>query len=142
SGLQTFTAFLMSGGTLEQAQAEIVASAEYYQVRGGGGDVGFLAALYKDALNRNIDPTGLAAFGQALAQGGSRAQVAAAIFASNEYQTDLVSSYYTQFLHRNADAIGLAAFTNALRHGVTDEGVIAAIVASDEYFAGLSLPLS
>jgi hypothetical protein len=139
-GLQAFTAFLMSGSTVEQAQARIVASPEYYQVRGGGTDVGFLAALYQDALNRSIDPTGQAGFGQALTEGVSRAQVAAAIFASDEYRNDLVSSDYTQFLHRNADTVGLAAFAKALGQGARDEGVVAAIAASDEYFAGLQLP--
>jgi hypothetical protein len=141
-GLQACTSFLLLGGTVEQVEASITASPEYFQVRGGGSNAGFLAALYQDALNRAVDPTGQAAFSQALAQGVSRQAVAAAVFGSEEYERDLVSGYYSRFLNRDADPFGLAAFSNALRQGLHDEAAIASITASDEYFAGLQLPLA
>jgi hypothetical protein len=140
-GLQAFTGFLMAGGTVEQVQALMTASPEYYQTRGGGTNAGFLTALYQDALSRAIDPTGQSAFGQALAQGVARQDVAAAVFTSDEYERDFVSGYYSRFLGRAADPYGLTAFTSALRQGLRDEAVIAAITASDEYFAELQLPL-
>jgi hypothetical protein len=141
AGLQAFTSFLLLGGTVEQVEALLAASSEYYQVRGGGTNAGFLTALYQDGLNRALDPTGQAAFSQALAQGVSRHDVATALFASDEYERDLVSGYYSRFLHRDADPSGLTAFSSALRQGLRDEAVVAAITASDEYFAGLQLPL-
>jgi hypothetical protein len=80
------------GGTTEQVESLIAGSAEYFQVRGGGTDLGFLQALYQDALNRAIDPAGQMTFSQALAKGATRAQVAAAVFTSLEFRQDLVES--------------------------------------------------
>ena len=133
AGLAGFTQALAAGQTLEQVAAAIVASPEFYQNRGAGSDSGFLNALYQDALNRPIDSSGAASFGQALAGSTSRAQVAAAIFASAELQQDIVQRDYQYFLHRAADAGGLAISTQALQHGMRDEQLAAAIVGSAEY---------
>jgi hypothetical protein len=134
SGLTTFTGFLANGGTMEQVQELIAGSAEYFQTRGGGQMNGFLQALYTDGLNRGVDATGQAVFGQALAQGVSRVAVAAALFGSDEYRQDLLQGYYQSYLQRQADSGGLAGFMAALGQGVNDQGVIAAIVGSGEYF--------
>jgi uncharacterized protein (TIGR03118 family) len=136
-GLAAFTDFLAHGGTVEQAAARIAGSTEYFQVRGGGTNNGFLAALYQDALNRNIDPSGQASFGMILANGASRQQVAADILSSPEFFQDTVKGFYLNLLHRAADAGGLNGFANALAGGATDQQVIAAIAASDEFFAKL-----
>jgi hypothetical protein len=133
-GLAAFTQFLSAGGTAEQAAALILSSPEYRD-RAGDSDPGFLDALYQDALGRAPDPTGRAAFSQALAQGVSRGQVAAIVLGSVEYQQGLVQSDYLRYLHRRADPVGLNGFTSALARGVTDEGVLAAVVGSAEYFA-------
>jgi uncharacterized protein (TIGR03118 family) len=137
SGLTTFTNFLANGGTVEQIQAILAGSAEYLQTRGGGTNDGFLDALFQDAFNRTVDPSGRSGFDQALANGVSRAQVAASIFSSAEFQQDLVQNYYQRFLHRPADSGGLSGFLTALQQGTRDEQVIAAMVGSDEYFARL-----
>jgi hypothetical protein len=137
SGLNVFVNFLGSGGTPEQAQSLIAGSAEYFQNRGGGTNDGFLTALYQDALGRAADPAGRSAFDQALASGATPTQVAAAIFASDEYRHDLVQGFYLRYLHRPADAGGLSAFVNALKAGARDQDVIAAILASGEYSATL-----
>jgi uncharacterized protein (TIGR03118 family) len=136
-GLNTFTGLLGTGGTVEQAEAIITGSPEYFQDRGGGTNDGYLDALYQDALNRSVDPTGRATFDQALANGTTPAEVAAIVFASNEFRQDLVQNFYQQFLHRAADASGLNTFVGALGQGTTDQQVIAAIVGSDEYFGHL-----
>jgi hypothetical protein len=137
AGLAAFTQVLANGGTLEQVAAEIVASPEYYQNRVGSTNVGFLAALYEDALGRPIDPTGEAFFSQGLAGGASRSQVAAALFASTEYRQDLVEGYYQSFLHRRADAAGLTSFVEALASSTPDEAVQATILGSEEFFTKL-----
>ena len=137
-GLSAFTNFLANGGTIEQAEAAMAGSPEYFQVRGGGTNDGFLSALYEDALNRAIDPGGQASFSQALGNGLSRMQVAAAIMTSMEFRQDLVQSYYQSFLHRAADDGGLMNFVSLLNAGTRDEVIIAAIIASEEYFAQLS----
>lgn len=134
-GLNTFVTFLGAGGTVEQAAAFIAGSPEYFQTRGGGSANGFLNALYQDALNRAIDPSGQAAYSQALANNVSRTQVAAAIVTSAEHCRDLVQSFYQSFLGRAADSGGLNVFAGFLLQGARDEDVIAYIVGSPEYFA-------
>jgi len=134
-GLTGFTNFLANGGTLEQVEAIMVGSPEYFQQRGGGTNDGFLNALYQDALNRAVDPTGRAAFDMALAHGTTTGMVAADVFGGLEFQQDLVRGFYQNLLNRAADMAGLNSFVNALQHGETDQQVIAAIAGSDEFFA-------
>jgi Domain of unknown function (DUF4214) len=92
-----------------------------------------LNAFYLDALGRPVDPGGKAGWDQAFAGGATRAQVAAAIFGSDEYHQDLVSAYYQQVLDRTADAGGLAGWANLLKQGVRDEVVLASIMDTDSH---------
>src|SRR4029079_10597881 len=46
--------FLRDDHTNEELAAQIIASDEYYQTRGGGTDQGFLNAVYEDVLCRPI----------------------------------------------------------------------------------------
>ena len=137
AGLAVFTNLLAQGVTLEQVSADIAGSPEYFQSRGSGTDTGFLAALYEDALHRAPDLAGMTLYGQALAQGVSRAQVAADIFGSAEYRRDLVKGYYERYLNRQADTFGLDSVISALAHGAHDEDVVAAILGSSEFLANL-----
>jgi uncharacterized delta-60 repeat protein len=152
SGLNAAVNFLSQGGTDEQLAAGLIGSPEYYQVRGGGTNDGFLNALYADALGRAPDANGRAAFDQALASGTSTTQVGFSILTSVEYDTDLVGGYYVRFLRRPADQAGLNNYVNLLQHGsqssqpifvgdpsggshpVRDEDVIAFLMGSQEYF--------
>jgi hypothetical protein len=137
-GLSTFTEFLAQGGTVEQIATILAGSDEYFLTRGGGTNEGFLEALYEDALVRPVDGSGLATFGQALAIGASRPQVAATIFSSLEYRQDLVAGFYLQLLHRNADNGGLNTFMGLLGTGIRDEDVMATLVGSSEYSAAMT----
>jgi PKD repeat protein len=134
NGLQTFTDLLAQKGTLEAVQAALIGSDEYFQSRAGGTVDGFLTALYQDGLNRPLDAVGRARFTQDLAAGASHAQVAAVVFASDEYRQDLVDGYYQRFLQRPADGASLAGFVGALAQGASDEDVVAALLSSPEYF--------
>src|SRR5438552_1142861 len=69
SGLATYTGLLATGSTAEQVAAILAGSDEYFQTRGGGTNNGFLSALYQDAVQRAIDPTGQAGFTQLLNAG-------------------------------------------------------------------------
>jgi hypothetical protein len=102
------------GGTVEQLEAILAGSAEYFQNQAGGTNDGFIIALYQDALNRAADPGGRVAFDQALMNGATRAQIAAMIFGSQEFQQDLVQGFYQQLLRRAADSDGLSADLSAL----------------------------
>jgi hypothetical protein len=115
-------------------QALIAGSQEYFQTRGGWQNATFLQAVYADGLNRGTDPTGQAAFGEALGSGISRQVVADAIFGSHEHQQDLVQSDYQTYLGRSADGAGLAAFMGGLQQGLSDQAVIAIMVGSPEYY--------
>jgi hypothetical protein len=90
-----------------------------------------------DALNRIVDAAGRSTLGDALNAGVPPAQVAAAIFNSDEFRQDLVQAFYERLLHRPAETAGLQGWTAALRAGSRDEQVIAAIAGSAEYFVRL-----
>jgi hypothetical protein len=135
SGLNAFTAFLAGGGTVEQVAEILTGSQEYFLTQGRGTNDGFLAALYRDALNRVVDASGRATFETALAGESTRTQVATAVFTSMEFRQSQVGSLYQRFLRRDADSGGLDAFVGFLLQGSRQEEVIAAIVGSVEYAA-------
>src|SRR5262249_14183726 len=116
-----------------QVEAGVAGSPEYFQSRGGGTVEGFLNALYDDALGRDVDAAGLAGWGRALANGVSRAQVAALVFARPEFPGELVRTYSDHFLPRSADVAGFDVWLSALEQGTTDAEVVAGIVGSPEY---------
>lgn len=116
----------------------IVGSDEYFTARGDGTNDGFLNALFKDALNRSIDPATKALFEQSLAQGMTRQHIAAVVFGSAEYRDDLVTQMYLDVLDRPVDAAAQTYWVAKLADGVTNEQVLASLIASDEYFAKIS----
>jgi hypothetical protein len=137
AGVTAWVNFLQAGHTIEQMEAGIVGSPEYFQVRGGGTISGFLNAIYQDALGRTPDAAGLADFTRILAAGATRSQVAATILGSQEFQQDLVQGFYTTLLGRAADTAGLNGFLAAFHQGATDQQIVAALAGSDEFFARL-----
>jgi len=132
---ETFFAAYLQSHTVEQLSAAVAGSPEYFNVRGGGGNDGFLSALYHDALGRPVDAAGRQYFDQLLASGETTGQVAATVLAGEEYLDDVVKGIYLQFLDRPADPGGLAYWAGELQNGARDEQVIAAIAASSEDFA-------
>jgi Domain of unknown function (DUF4214) len=98
----------------------------------------FLATVYQGELQRPIDSVGLAAWGNELNQGASRAQVVGAILSSNEYFRSEITTDYESLLGRAPDPSGLSYFTQALEEGATPQTVQAAIMGSDEFFARVS----
>ncbi|HEV3080369.1 MAG TPA: kelch repeat-containing protein [Gemmataceae bacterium] len=136
ASLNAWLGFLAGGGTYEQIDEFVAASAEFFIASGGSND-SFLNALYQDALGRAPDPAGRSGMEQILAGGGSRTQVTTIVFTSLEYDLDLVNIWYETFLHRPADATGLNNFASALGQGTRDETIVADIVGSVEYLARL-----
>jgi parallel beta-helix repeat protein len=133
-GLAYWSAYLYDGGTIEGMSQALVSSQEYWQSRGGGMADGFLKALFRDALGRQIDPAALTYFEGLVAEGASSAEIAEAVFASDEYHRLRVNSLFEQFLDRPADAGALAYFAGELDEGERDEIVISQLLASDEYY--------
>jgi hypothetical protein len=133
-GLANFSNYLADGNSVENMDAILLGSDEYYQNRGGGTNDGFLSALYQDVLGRPIDPTGRANWEQALAGGMSRSAVAAALYGSPEYAQHLVGALFQRYLGRSPTAAELSTQVAVLESGARDETVIAALVNSTEYF--------
>lgn len=129
-GLGFFASFLEGGGTVEQMQAMIIGSREYYQNRAGGSDSAFISASFEDLLGRPASAAELAAGIPGSGQAG-RAQLAANIMAGDEYRTDLVEGYYARFLGQAPNAQDLSEYTTDLASD-RDEVVIAEIITSNE----------
>jgi hypothetical protein len=138
-GFTMYVSFLGQGHTAEQLQAVLFGSEEYFLIAKGGKSTNdeFLKSFYRDALQREIDTSGILSWGQALSNGSSRTAVAAAILNSLEADRLEVTGLYAQFLRRNPDIGGLNAFTSALQQAVSNDQILAVIVGSDEYFARL-----
>jgi autotransporter-associated beta strand protein len=133
TGVSGWTQFLVQGHTVEQLEAQIVASPEYLQRRAGGNTNNFLAAVISDAFNRSITQADRSMSGDHFGSTRDRREVAEKLLATTEYRQDLVQSDYGRYLHRDADAGGLNMSVAALNNSLRDETLIAAIVGSPEY---------
>ncbi len=139
NGLSFWEEQLNLGVSLEQVEAGIVGSQEFFVNQGGGTVSGFLTAAYQDVLGRAPDATGTTDFTTALQNGASRTQVAAVLFASEEFKVNLLQGFYQTYLHRPADASGLSYWVNQMGRGVRDQDVIAAILSSNEFLTDLGI---
>lgn len=128
----SFWAGELGSESVEQVQAGILGSSEFY-ADAGGTVGGFLEALYEDVLHRSVDSSGAANFSAELSSGVSRTTVAYEVITSTEGRVDLITSYYERFLHRAPDASGLENWVAQLDSGASDQSVIAGIVSSVEY---------
>ena len=134
--------FLIAGGSLEQFIDMVVSSPEYFQLRGGNTNQGWLAALWQDSLGRPIDTQASTAALQALANGALLRQVAQTVLSSGEYQMHIVDVFYQDFLRRHADASGSGFLTGLFAQGTVggfdpDSRIISALLGSEEYFASV-----
>ena len=93
----------------------------------------FLRQVYRDTLNRNPDPAGLAFHLNNLASGQTREQVAFQFLHSEEFFRREVGIYYRRFLDRNADSAGLQFFVDQLLDGRQENEIVIQIVTSPEY---------
>ncbi|HVX64855.1 MAG TPA: TIGR03118 family protein [Pirellulales bacterium] len=134
-GAQTFGAAYLLTHTVEQLADVLLGSHEYFEVRGGGANDGFLDALYADTLHRAVDSGARTYFDGLLAHGTATGKIAAAILSSTEYLDQVVQGIYQQLLERSVDPGGQDYWVGQLQHGVRDEVIGAGIAASDEYFA-------
>jgi hypothetical protein len=133
-GLNLVLAFMARGGTVHQVEAALYGSEEYFVQRGGGNNAGFLQALYRDLLGREIDPSGAQSWGEWLARGATREWVVLTIMGHPEPITNEVQSLYGQFLDRQPDASGQGSFATLLQPVFTKELAMMVMLASDEFF--------
>ena len=133
SGLTGALAFLGQAGMLSQLESILLSSNEFFTVKGGGTDSGFLSALYQVALNRAVDTSSVQTFDQSLAGGASRATVVADVLFSSESQTQAVADLYNNYLGRSADPGGLTGALAGLQSGASLDQIAAMLIASPEY---------
>jgi RHS repeat-associated protein len=128
-----FLGLLKSGTTAEQARAEIMGSAEYFQNRAAQNTVGFVTAAYEDVFIRDPDTTGRTYYVDQLAHGLSRTELAQQMLGSTEYRRKVVEGYYEQFLFRTGERKGADFWLNKLEHNIPDENVLAGFPGEPEY---------
>src|SRR5207302_6724741 len=116
-GLAGFTNYLQGGATVEQLDAVIAGSQEYYINRGGGTDTGWVNALAQDTVGHPFDPHTQSVLVLLLQQFTPRSSVALSMLRGQEAEFDLVATYYPEFLHRPGDAVGIQGYVNALLQG-------------------------
>jgi hypothetical protein len=127
--------FLAAGGAVVRLKAMLLGLPEYFINRGGGAYAGFLQALYRDVLQREIGPAEMAADSRQLQAGVARGAVVWRALAGAEARRALVRGWHHRLLRRPADPARLAAYAGLLGQGEREEEVLADLVGSDEYFA-------
>jgi hypothetical protein len=117
--------------TREDLAAQIAATPEYFQTRGGGTFDGWLNALFADALHRaptQAERTRFASAGQSL-------NTAQTVFGGQEHQQVALNDFYLQYLHRPLDLGGQTYWMGRYQAGVWTEEILAEMLSSDEYYA-------
>ena len=122
--------FLGNGGTVEQMESAFLSSPEFSLSNPSSG--AFLQALYENVLSRPVDAAGLQSWGQSLASGASRGQVASSVVSSLEAQQLFVQGLYARFLDRSADAVEVQTWIQLMANGESQEQVFASIAGSTE----------
>jgi hypothetical protein len=97
-------------------------------------DTNFIQQVYLDVLDKPADPTALA-LGLGILASNSRQVYALSILDSNEYRTDLVSTYYQSFLSRLPSSGDASSGLLLLSGGGRDQELQATLLGSPEYFA-------
>lgn len=152
-GLAFWVGILNGHETIENTEANLVGTDEFFADAGGTND-GFLDRLYTLALGRSPDAGGRAAFDAMLASGVSREKVAEIVFNSHESHLRLVAGYYQSpvdpndrltattnylddldFLDRPVDPATQEALASQMDHGTTDQQIWAMLIATDEFLA-------
>jgi hypothetical protein len=80
-----FLGLMSQGTTIEGVESILAGSDEYFQLRGGGSNIGFLTAVYQDLLNRPLDGAGQQIWLQYIAAVQTHSQVVLAILGTQEY---------------------------------------------------------
>jgi hypothetical protein len=122
--------FLGRRGRVQKLAARLLASPEYFRVRGGGTPAAFLAALARDVLRRRALPALLPAGDPAalMNAGGRRALVDRVLRTSAAGRTEAKDLY--RMVDLSATGRELRDAAALLDLGRTDEAVLARIVAS------------
>jgi Hint domain/Domain of unknown function (DUF4214) len=139
SEIDQYTGQLIAGATEETVQAGLLGSVEFYQ-DAGGTDAGFVAALFRDVLDRSPAAAETNSWvGQIEvleaqeSDVDARTQVALDILTSHEHVADDLKGWFETFLHRPPAPIDTATY-GYLQQTAGDQTVVASILGSNEFF--------
>lgn len=118
--------------------AHLLASPESVR-RAGGTDAGFVAAVYRVLLGREVDAAGQDHWVAALESGTPRWIVARAVDGSTESRTIRVVDAYERTLDRAPDLAGLGFWVERLRT-ISDRDLVLSLMASAEYLRRVEHP--
>ncbi|MDI9778896.1 MULTISPECIES: DUF4214 domain-containing protein [Pseudomonas] len=133
-GAKAFVGQVNAGTSLNDIANEFLNSSEFT----GANNATDVNELYQALLGRAADDEGASTWTNLLAEGGSLADVAAAIAVSSEAQAldasngDFIRDLYTNVLGRAADQEDLDFWVNSLFNGASRADVAKDIVTSDE----------
>jgi len=134
NGAKSFVDAVNNGTSLSDIANAFLNSDEF----AGANNAADINDLYSTLLGRDADEAGSDAWAALLANGGTLADVAAAIAVSEEAQDrdqsngDFVRDLYTAALGRDADEAGLDAWVSQLFNGTSRADVAKGIVGSEE----------
>jgi hypothetical protein len=128
AALASGAGFLAAGGHIDQLEAVLLGSDEYFHLH-GGTNAGFLAGLEADVLGGAGD---LSPFQAELAAGTPRLVVAQRVLALPQAAAAAAQLLYQQTLKRSASPSELFFPTVLLLQG-NDTAVLLALLSSDEY---------
>ncbi|HEY2156763.1 MAG TPA: DUF4394 domain-containing protein [Isosphaeraceae bacterium] len=138
AALANASAYLASGGTVENLRAILISSPDFYQIEGGGTTAGALAAMYKDATGKPIPSNVLTALQSQLAAGISFYQITASLLYNPAGVANTIQGLYQIYVRQPATFTDYSAFAAALSGGfVSDQAIVAVLMTTDAYFAGL-----
>jgi hypothetical protein len=126
---------LQAGLSENQLQATFLASNEFFNDH-GSNVTQWLTGVFQNVLGRAPDSGGLANWGQQLASGVSRNDVALAIVTSPEAFGRLVAAAYQDLLGRPPDPAGQTYWVTQLEHGLSPSQLLARFASSGEFIAG------
>ena len=118
-------------GGPEAVQAGIIGSAEFYNTA-GGTDAGWVTALYKNVLGRDVDAQGLAYWTDYI-KSHSKQSVVMGFVTSDEYRLGLIKGWFQVYLGRTLDADGAQYWLNQMKLGETQEQIQTGILGSAEF---------
>jgi CSLREA domain-containing protein len=123
--------FLAAGGSLDQIEAVILGSDEYFQLH-GGTNAGFLAGLGQDVLGGNLDPAAMNLLQAELAAGTPRYVVALQALGTPAAAVAEAQRLYQQVLGRSASSAELLVPAVYILAG-NEMDVLLALLLSEEF---------
>ena len=135
TALQSNTVFLMNGGTVQQLEANVTASEEYFNNAGSGNNVAWITAMFKAATGATSVPTFYTTqVSSQLDTGLSRNSFAQSIFTSLSGDVFTVQNLFNQFLERTPTTADVLPLAQVMNSGVSEDLIVATIVGSAEFF--------